>query len=121
MATKASRTTSEVNEVRLIGRVSGTPVMRTLPSGDEIAVCRLVVPRRPVRLRANGRRGPSVDVVDCAAWTQRPRTAVARWAAGDEVEVTGALRRRFFRAGGQTVSRVEVEIRKARLVRRGDG
>lgn len=112
---------AEVNEVRLAGRVSGSPEVRVLPSGDEVAVCRVVVPRRPLRRRADGRTGPTVDVVDCAAWTARPRRAMSAWQSGDEVEVVGALRRRFFRAGDRTMSRVEVEVRTARRVRRVAG
>ena len=106
------------NEVRLAGTVSGEPEQRVLPSGDELCVVRVVVPRRGVRARSDGRRSPSVDVVDCCAWEARPRRTIAGWSAGDEVEVTGALRRRFYRIGGVATSRVEVEISSARRVRR---
>ena len=107
-----------LNEVRLIGTVSDTPEERTLPSGDVLAVCRVVVRRDRVRLRADGRRGPSVDVVDCAAWAARPRRSLSGWVAGDLVEIQGTLRRRFYRSDGRAVSRVEVEVRSARRVRR---
>ena len=106
------------NEVRLQGRVSAAPEVRELPSGDELVLVRVVVPRRTVRARTDGRRSPSVDVIDCAAWDARPRRTVASWEEGDEVTVVGALRRRFFRAGGQTASRVEVEVSSARRLRR---
>ena len=106
------------NEVRVLGAVSGDPETRVLPSGDELCVFRVVVPRVPVRARSDGRRGPSVDVVDCCAWDARTRRSVSAWRPGDEVEIHGALRRRFFRAGGATVSRVEVEVSSARLLRR---
>ena len=42
---------TDVNEVRLVGRVSGEPTVRTLPSGDEVVTLRVVVSRtdgRPV-------------------------------------------------------------------------
>ncbi len=106
------------NEVRLAGTVSGEPERRVLPSGDELCVVRVVVPRRGVRTRSDGRRTPSVDVLDCCAWEARPRRTIAGWLPGDEVEVTGALRRRFYRVGGVAASRVEVEISSARRVRR---
>ncbi|NYJ01505.1 single-strand DNA-binding protein [Nocardioides thalensis] len=106
------------NEVRLQGRVSGTPEVRELPSGDALVLVRVVVARVPVRPRADGRRSPSVDVIDCAAWDGRARRAIASWQEGDEVALVGALRRRFFRAGGQTASRVEVEVSSARRLRR---
>jgi len=100
------------NEVRLDGRISGDPEERELPSGDRMWVFRVVVPRDVAR----GRQ--TVDVVDCTAWDGRARRSVSRWRNGDQVEVSGALRRRFFRTGGATASRVEVEVRSARLIRR---
>ncbi|UMG92590.1 single-stranded DNA-binding protein [Nocardioides sp. TF02-7] len=110
--------TGSRNEVHLVGAVSGTPETRELPSGDLVCVARVVVPRTPVRVRGDGRRSPSVDVIDCCAWDARPRRSLGGWQPGDEVEVTGALRRRFFRTGGATASRVEVEVSSARVVRR---
>lgn len=107
-----------MNEVRLVGRVSGVPTVRTLPSGDEVAVARLVVDRDRVGTCPHGRRGQSVDVVGVAAWEGRPRRALVGWRDGDAVAVEGALRRRFYRAGGSTAARVEVEVRSCRVVRR---
>ena len=98
--------------MRLAGRISGDPEERELPSGDRLWTFRVVVPREKPR----GRQ--TVDVVDCTAWDGRTRRTVSRWGDGDRVEVAGALRRRFFRAGGATASRVEVEVRSARLIRR---
>lgn len=118
MADRNEEPTPETNEVRLVGQVSGEPAVRTLPSGDELAVARIVVPRDRVRLRPDGRRGQSVDVVECAAWDARPRGSIGRWREGDTVAVEGALRKRFFRSGGGTASRVEVEVRTCRVVRR---
>ena len=102
------------NEVRLVGRVSVDPEERVLPSGTTLWTFRLVVPRLPAR---EGVR-QSVDVLDCAVWGGRVRRSVASWAAGDQVEVTGAVRRRFFRAGAGSASRVEIEVSGGRLVRR---
>ncbi len=106
------------NEVLLVGTVSGTPEVRELPSGDQLALCRVVVRRDVVRQLPDGRQGPSVDVIDCVAWSPRVRRTLGAWAAGDQVEVRGALRRRFYKAGGITTSRVEVEVSGGRRVRR---
>ncbi|TNM50268.1 single-stranded DNA-binding protein [Nocardioides albidus] len=106
------------NTVLLSGRVAAEPEERVLPSGDRLWTCRLVVPRTDVRVLASGRRGPSVDVVDLAGWSGRVRRSMSTWHAGDVVGVEGALRRRFYRAGGQTASRVEVEVTAARVLRR---
>ena len=101
------------NEVRLVGRLSRSPEERVLPSGDTLWTFRVVVDRP--------RGGPSrqtVDALECAAWSPRARRSVGRWAEGDVVEVSGALRRRFFRTVAGAVSRVEVEMTAGRLIRR---
>jgi single-strand DNA-binding protein len=105
-----------VNEVRLQGRLAADPQLRELPSGDSVWNLRVVV-ERPMPA---GKEKPRqrVDSLECAIWSGRLKTQVQRWSAGDVVDVTGALRRRFFRAGGATASRVEVELTGGRLIRR---
>lgn len=96
-----------VNEVRLVGRLSGEPAVRVLPSGDELTVWRLVVDREPDK---SVPRSPSVDTIDCVAQRASVQRMAARWSAGDVLEVQGALRRRFWRGAGGTASRCEVEV-----------
>lgn len=103
------------NEVTLVGRLSGLPQERTLPSGDALLSWRLVV-ARPADTGATGR--PSVDTFDCAAFRGHVRRAAARWTDGDVIEVAGALRRRFWRTPSGAASRVEVEVSRARRIRR---
>jgi single-strand DNA-binding protein len=103
-----------VNEIRLVGRISQDPEHRELPSGDSLWTFRLVVGRTGDR--ATSRQ--SVDVLDCAVWGGRVLRSVPGWTAGDVVELTGAVRRRFFRAGGGAASRVEIEVSSGRLIRR---
>jgi single-strand DNA-binding protein len=105
------------NEVRLRGRLAATPRLRELPSGDTVWNLRVVVERPPA---PPGKERPRqrVDSLECAVWSGRLKKTVAKWEAGNVVEVTGALRRRFFRAGGATASRVEVELTGGRRVRR---
>lgn len=102
------------NEVRLVGRVSQQPEMRELPSGDTVWTFRVVVPRVPTPVRPH----PPVDALECCAWSGRLKRSVATWRAGDVVEVTGCLRRRFYRAGSSAASRVEVEATAGRVIRR---
>jgi single-strand DNA-binding protein len=103
------------NEVHLIGRLSAAAQERTLPSEAVMATFLIVVDR----LDAEARSRQRVDVINCVVWTTRLRRQVMGWAAGDVVEVSGALRKRFFRTGaGATGSRVEVEVGSARRVRR---
>jgi single-strand DNA-binding protein len=102
-----------VNEVRLVGRISQAPEQRVLPSGDVLWTFRVVVPRPA----SSGRS--TVDAIECAAWSSRVRRSVASWQPDDVVEVTGAVRRRFFRtAGGGAASRVEVEVSRGKVIRR---
>ena len=101
-----------VNEVRLVGRVSGTPEARELPSGDTVVQLRVVVGR------PHSDRKTQVDTIDVSCWTGGARRSALRQHEGDVVEVTGALRRRFYRAGASTQSRYEVE---ATMVRRHRG
>ena len=102
-----------VNEVVLRGKVSQSPEVRELPSGDVVCSFRVVVPR-PERKGKSG-----VDALECAVWTARLRRTVERWGEGDVVEVSGALRRRFFRSqAGGAVSRYEVEVSAARMISR---
>lgn len=112
-ATQAtSEATTHCNELHLIGRVTGVPVTRELPSGDHVVTLRLTVDR-PARKREQSARR-QVDAIDLACWTARARGAAMRLAEDEVVEVRGALRRRFYRAGAAAVSRYEVEVEHLR-------
>lgn len=110
------------NEVVLVGRLAVAPEVRTLPSGDQLTSFRLVVARPPHSSRPRGAQPPSrpvsVDALECVSWVVGVRRSVATWAPGDIVEVTGALRRRFWRSAGGAASRCEVEVARARRIRR---
>lgn len=95
------------NKVDLVGRVSAAPEVKTLPSGDEVVSFRLVVRRSARALR---RSKQVVDTIDCSVWTAKLQRKVLRWEAGDEVCVSGALRRRFSSTGAGVVSFVSVEV-----------
>ena len=101
------------NEVRLTGRVSGSPQEREMPSGDVVVLFRLVVPRpagrRVASPRVTSRKAVTVDTIDIACWSARTRRAALRLQEGETAEVSGSLRRRFFRAGGGAASRYEVD------------
>ena len=96
------------NEVVLRGRVAAPADERELPSGDTIVTARLIVDRDSAAL---GRSSQRVDTIDCVAWLRRVQRSMRGWEQGERVEVTGAIRRRFFRGTTGPVSRVEVEIR----------
>lgn len=109
---------AEVNEVMLVGRMSQPAEEQVLPSGTELWKFRVIVGRPPESRTSR----VTVDALDCVVWAKRPARSVASWRAGDLVEVRGSLRRRFFApAGGGRVSRCEVEVAGARLIRRAAG
>lgn len=105
-----------LNEVVLRGRVSGDPQVRELPSGTTLVSFRLVLARERTPMTASSK--VVSDWVECSAWGARVRKQAAGWHDGDQVEVRGALRRRYYRAGDQSRSSVEVEMLGGRLVRR---
>lgn len=112
-----SSASDAANEVRLVGRLSAAAERRTLPSGDEMATFRVVVDRSPGSTASRS----TVDVIDCVVWSAAQRRRVLGWSPGDVVEVSGALRRRFYRtAGGATGSRTEVEVLSGRRRRHAD-
>jgi single-strand DNA-binding protein len=102
-----------LNHVHLRGRLAAAALERELPSGDTVATFRLVVDRPP-RHESSAR----VDTLDCAVFRADVRKRLLRCEAGEVIEVEGALRRRFFRAGGGAASRYEVEVAALRRTSR---
>jgi single-strand DNA-binding protein len=77
---------------------------------------RVVIGRPPAA--GSGTTRARVDTLECAVWSGRVKRSVPSWLDGDIVEVAGALRRRFFKSGGATVSRVEVDVARGKVIRR---
>lgn len=102
-----------VNDVALVGRLSGAVERKPLPSGDTAVEWRLVVERPPDARH----RQKVVDTIDCVSYERRFGHLTADWRHGDLIEVRGAIRRRFWRTvSGASASRCEVEVREADLV-----
>ena len=108
----ASALSVEDNQVFLRGVLAAEPEVRVLPSGDEITVFRVTV-TRPAGSRAK------VDSIDCQTDLASVTKALGRVAPGATLEITGALRRRFWRGAGGLASRYEVEVRRVKPVRAG--
>ena len=101
---------TEDNQVLLRGLLAVEPQTRTLPSGDELCSFRLTVPR-PESSYGRARS----DSIDCATTRSGARKALGRCARGERIEVSGSVRRRFWRgAGGTPASRYEVEVIRVR-------
>lgn len=102
------------NEVMLCGRVAAAAEERELPSGDCLVTARIIVDRDAAALSHSSQR---VDTIDCMAWLARVQRAMRAWQPGDTVQIEGSIRRRFFRGEAGPVSRVEVEVKRAKRVK----
>ena len=54
----------------------------------------------------------TVDTIDCVAFKPAVQRKSATLEIGDIVEITGELRRRFWKTGAGVASRMEVEVSK---------
>ena len=84
-----------MNVVVLQGILSSEPVERTLPSGLTIADWTVATEVDGAKLKVP------------VQWTE-PNKAIQKFDEGDEVIVFGAVRQRFYQAGGTLISRTEV-------------
>ena len=89
-----------LNDCLFRGRVSAEATDRELPSGEHVVEFRLIVSRVE-------REG--VDTLDIAAWSSKTRRTCLSLKAGEWVEVTGSLRRRFWQSPTGLASRYQVE------------
>ena len=93
-----------VNEVFLVGRVTSLAVEKILPSGDKVVEFRVVIGRA----KSRGAK-KEVDALDIAAWTSAARKAALAVEIDSWVQVSGSVRRRFWRAPTGLASRWQVE------------
>ena len=89
-----------LNDVLLRGRVSGEAVEKELPSGDKVSEFRIVVSRFD-------RDG--VDTLDIAVWSAKLRRQASSLSTDDWVEITGSIRRRFWKSSTGLASRWQIE------------
>jgi single-strand DNA-binding protein len=105
-----------VNAVSLVGRLSDTPLIKTLPSGDLIMLWRLIVDRPPAERRTPKR---VVDTIDCVTFDNRLFGPAREWRPDQLLEIRGALRRRFWPGGSScevVVHRAEARLSRVALV-----
>jgi single-strand DNA-binding protein len=105
MATKKKKDSVEeidysLNDCLLRGRVSAPAVDRELPSGEHVVEFRLIITRAE-------REG--VDTLDIAAWSAKSRRTALSLKAGEWVEVSGSVRRRFWQGPAGLASRWQIE------------
>lgn len=89
-----------LNDCLLRGRVSAAATDRELPSGEHVVEFRLIITR-------DHREG--VDTLDIAAWSPKNRRSALSLKAGEWIEVTGSVRRRFWQGPAGLASRWQIE------------
>lgn len=89
---------STQNVAVLAGTITSEPTRRSLPSGVDVVNFDL----------STVVDGQNVSVP--LAWHDPSSSAMSSFEVGEAVVVVGTVRRRFFRAGGQTQSRTEVVV-----------
>jgi single-strand DNA-binding protein len=97
-----------VNSVILAGTIVVAGEVKPLAGDIEAVQWTVKVPRGP------GRSGN--DQFDCLALEPVLQQRALAWEVGTPMTVEGALRRRFFRTGGRTVTRIEVEVDQVTLL-----
>jgi len=93
---KTVPTREALNLAVVRGTVSSPPDARVLPSDTRL-----------VQLQVTTRLAGETLSMPVSCWN--PATWVEALEPGEEIVVAGRVRRRFFRAGGATASRVELE------------
>ena len=101
------------NNVDLLGRVSSVGVEKILPSGDKVVEFRIIVDRG-IHARKDGQGKTrkvkrEVDSLDIAAWSASTRRSALTLKIDQWIEITGAVRRRFWQAPSGLASRWQVE------------
>jgi single-strand DNA-binding protein len=89
-----------LNDVLLRGRVSSLAVEKELPSGDKVMEFRIVIAR-------SGEDG--FDTIDISAWSSKLRRTAGSLKSDQWVEVSGSIKRRFWRGATGLASRWQID------------
>jgi len=94
-----------LNQVSLVGRLSGVAKEKILPSGSKVVEFRLVIEREQDRSSSK----KLVDTIDIATWSAVGRRSALKLGENSWISVNGAIRRRFWQSPSGLASRWQVE------------
>ena len=92
--------TLALNDVLLRGRVSSTGIEKELPSGDKVVEFRIVIARSDEE---------GFDTIDISAWSTKLRRSAISLKSEEWVEVSGSIKRRFWRSVAGLASRWQID------------
>ena len=95
-----------LNAVSLVGRMSGEPSEKSLPSGDKVVEFRVVIARKE---KSSKTKKALVDTIDVAAWSSVNRKIALKLNEHSWVAISGSIRRRFWQSPAGLASRWQVE------------
>ena len=89
-----------LNDVLLRGRISTLAIEKELPSGDKVCEFRIVIARS---------NEEGFDAIDISAWSSKLRRTALALKSDQWVEVTGSIKRRFWRGATGLASRWQID------------
>lgn len=89
-----------LNDVLLRGRVSAIATEKELPSGDRVCEFRIVIARS---------NEAGFDAIDISAWSSKLRRISNSLKVDQWVEVSGSIKRRFWRGTSGLSSRWQID------------
>ena len=101
-----------LNQVALIGRLSGEAKEKVLPSGSKVVEFRLIIGREKDRSGSK----QLVDTIDIATWSSAGRKTALKLDQNGWISVNGAIRRRFWQSPTGLASRWQVEASEIKSI-----
>ena len=101
-----------LNQVALIGRLSGEAKEKVLPSGSKVVEFRLIIEREKDRSGSK----QLVDTIDIATWSAAGRKSALKLDENAWISVNGAIRRRFWQSPTGLASRCQVEASEIKSI-----
>jgi single-strand DNA-binding protein len=101
-----------LNQVALVGRLSGEAKEKVLPSGSKVVEFRLVIEREKDRSGSK----QLVDTIDIATWSAAGRKSALKLDENAWISVNGAIRRRFWQSPTGLASRWQVEASEIKSI-----
>lgn len=102
-----------MNNVQLIGRLTGIPDLRFLQSGMQVVRFNLAVDKmlsKEKKEEAKAKNQPTADFISCVAWGKLAETIANYTQKGSKIGVTGRIQTGSYDKDGQKVYTTDVVV-----------